>query len=77
MFYYCICYDFSVPDLSELNSLSSLCVGEGDMAVWHTHLLRAARNSCSVRQRLVSALICAINDEECEFIDRSSHGIIM
>ena len=46
------------------------------MAVWRTHLLRAARSSCSVRQRLVSALICAANDEECKFMEcRTSGGV--
>ena len=38
------------------------------MEVWRTHLLKAARRSSSFKQRLVSALISAVNDSQCENI---------
>ena len=55
-----------VPEYSDLTTLPTLCVGKGDLQIWHTQLLKAAKSSSSLKQRLVSAIICAAAYEECE-----------
>ncbi len=57
----------SVPDVEDLEGFPSLRVGEGDMGVWRTHLLKAAKASSSVKQRLISALLHAVHTPDCEF----------